>query len=92
MRKYKLKDLGKKQLSRLRQDITLCSIFLSDYTNRYQIDTNKVFDFFDAYSEYLRDLMLEDGYADENYFDLISSYDTIENLFNYHHYIYNFNS
>lgn len=90
MKKYRLKDLGKIQLNRLRKDITLCSLFLDHYENRYQIDRNEVFNFFDSYADYLQELMIEDNHTDNEYFDLLPLYDTSENLYKFHQYVYNF--
>ena len=49
----KLHSLGKIQTNRLTQDIVWNSLFISDYTNRYEIDPNIVCDYADGYIEWL---------------------------------------
>ena len=89
MRTYTIGSLSKTQLKRLREDITLNSLYLSDYENRYGIDRNDVFNFFDSYLNYLEELMQEDRpeltetEVDNMFFDLLPEYDNINNLLEY---------
>lgn len=53
--------LTDKALLELRKDITLHSLYLSDYENRFNIDPNQVCEFFCGYSEYLESSIEEDG-------------------------------
>lgn len=76
-----IKDLGKTQLWRLRQDICLNSCYIVDYENRYGIDPNKVKDFMNGYLEYLEDLAYGDGFSATKILNAIYDiYDTKINL------------
>lgn len=75
----KITQLTDANLVKLRQEITLNSVFLNDYTNTLDIDPNDAYTFFDGYAEYLGDLMAEDG-RKENYQDILKEYDNEENL------------
>ena len=76
--------LSKKDLQVLRNEIFLNSLFISDYENSFGLDLWEVNAFFDGYLDYLEDLMLENNCSDENYFDNLEKYDTLENLWNYY--------
>lgn len=73
-------ELTIEELIELKEEISLCSIYYLDYENSFGIDTHEVCDFFDGYCDYLEELMLEDGYDDNDFYDLLDRYDTIENL------------
>lgn len=51
----KLHSLGKIQTNRLTKDIVWNSLFISDYENRYDIDSDIVSDYADGYIEWLCD-------------------------------------
>ncbi len=87
---FTLSRLTKEQLWNLRQDIPLCSLYLNDYQNRYDIDPKKVRMFFDGYAEELGYLMEQDGIGDDRFFDELHKYDTIDNLWNWHCDVYCF--
>lgn len=73
--------LTDKALVELRKDISLDSIYLSDYKNRFGIDREQVCNFFEGYGDYLLELMNEDGKdGDNNYYNLRSEYDNEKNL------------
>ena len=74
----------KRDLQILRNEIVLNSLFILDYENSFGLDPCEVNAFFDGYLDYLEDLMLEDNCSDENYFDNLEKYDTLENLWNYY--------
>lgn len=76
--------LSKKDLQVLRNEILLNSLFISDYENSFGLDLWEVNAFFDGYLDYLEDLMLKNNCSDENYFDNLEKYDTLENLWNYY--------
>ena len=78
----KIANLSRTQLKRLRRDIVLCSIYYSDYKNRYGIDEKTTCLFFDGYADYLGEFMEEDGKKgkDRDYFDNLEDYDNAENL------------
>lgn len=78
------------ELSNLREDITLNSLYLSDYENRYDIDAYEVSTFFDGYLDYLFELMVDDNpthngtEVDIMFFDLLPKYDNTDTLISYH--------
>ena len=78
------KMLSKKDLQILRNEVVLNSLFTSDYENSFDLDTREVNVFFDGYLDYLEDLMLENDCTDENYFNNLRKYDTLENLWTYY--------
>lgn len=87
MKKYKLSSLSKTQLKRLRSDIILCSLYLKDYKNRYNLNPDQVCNFFDAYADYLLELMKTDNVTndyDSMFFDLLPAYDNINNLYDFY--------
>lgn len=83
MKQYKLKDLGKTQLWRLRQDIVLNSLFLNDYENRYGIAPKEVCAFMDGYVEDLCNIAQENNIKTDSVGDIIELYDNKDNLYNY---------
>lgn len=72
--------LTEKSLIQLRKEITLNSLFISDYENSFGISPKQVCEFFDGFLSYIDELMEENGVADKDYWDEFSSYDTEENL------------
>lgn len=81
--KYSIPYLSGKQLWQLRSEIVLDSYYLHDYENSLGIDSHYVCAFFEGYSEYLSELMDEDGIPDNEKLDKVHLYDTIDNLENY---------
>lgn len=75
---------NEKNLWALRKEISLCSLFVSDYRNTFDVDRHVCYDFFDGYSDYLQELMEENGIPDERYFDELENYDTPENLYDWY--------
>ena len=76
--------LSKKELKQLRNEIVLNSVFIKDYSNSLGIDENKVCTFFDGYAEYLNELALSGKNYKIDYYERITKYDTIKNLWNYY--------
>lgn len=78
--------MTQEKLWALRREIVLNSIFLYDYANTFGFDRRMVSTFFDGYLEYLDELMQESipDYDDANFFDLLSQYDTAENLWDWY--------
>lgn len=83
MKQYQIKDLGKTQLWRLRQDIVLNSLYTSDYQNRYGISPQDVCSFMDGYVEELCNMAEEQGVKTDNILDVIELFDNKDNLYNY---------
>ena len=87
--------MTKQELQQLRNEITLNSLYTSDYNNSFNIDPRQVQDFFDGYLEYcetipndncdlLRDLVDTMSYND--YYDtLFTIADNIDNLYNFYY-------
>ena len=65
----KLHSLGKIQTNRLTKDIIWNSLFYSDYTNRYGIDTHIVSDYADGYLDWLCEEFADE--VDKNNIDTI---------------------
>ena len=74
----------KETLWGLRKEIVLCSIFVSDYRNTFGVGRHVCCEFFDGYSDYLQELMKENGIPDEQYFDVLDTYDTADNLYDWY--------
>lgn len=89
-------NLTTDQLSKLRKDITLNSTFTGDYENSLGIDSQLVQNFFDGYIEYLSEMIQEDIGEDKydeldnnDWYNYINEYDTLENLEHYYNTIEN---
>lgn len=78
--------MTKQMLWRLRQEISLNSMYYSDYRNSLSIDEHTVCDFFDGYLEFLSEIMQEEipAYDDAEFFDWLSAYDNADNLWNWY--------
>ena len=79
-----MRDLTINELLILRGQIKLCSLFANDYENEFDISRSQVQDFFDGYADYLEAEMIADGHTDNEFFDLLPEYDSIENLYDYY--------
>ena len=75
--------LTKAELQKLREQITLNSIYVADYENNMGIKAHIVCDFFDGYVSYLQELEKGNGedLPIEEFFD---KYDTIDNLWDWY--------
>lgn len=78
-----IKDLTKEQLWKLRQEITLNSLFLRDYENSLGIDPKECNTFFDGYVEYLVELENTDYGLNPDLSVIFDLYDNAENLYNW---------
>lgn len=77
--------LTKRQLAKLRSEITLNSLYLSDYKNSFGIDPHTVCDFFDGFIEYISD---DYTGADRDFWKFLKKSDTIENLWTYYNFLF----
>lgn len=68
-----------KEFVKLRKEIVLNSLYISDYENSFNIDPQTVCSFFDGYMEYLQELEREDGES-LDIDEFFERYDTTENL------------
>lgn len=80
----RLSKLTREQLENLRKDIPLCSLYVDDYQNRYNIDPNQVCMFFDGYADYLSEIMAENNIDDDAFFENLDEYDNIDTLSSWH--------
>ena len=84
--------MTKQELQQLRNEITLNSLYTSDYDNSFNIDPQQVQDFFDGYLAYCETIPNDNGdllcdmdlsYAD--YYDtLFTIANNIDNLYDYY--------
>ena len=73
-------EMSKRNLWALRTEITLGSLYTSDYENSFQILPRIVQDFFDGYIEYLWELAEEKNNKNIDFEDLVKIYDNADNL------------
>ena len=73
-------EMSKRNLWALRTEITLGSLYTSDYENSFQILPIIVQNFFDGYIEYLWELAEENNKKDMDFEDLVENYDNADNL------------
>lgn len=90
----RLEDFTREDLARLRREVTLNSLYESDYQNSFGISQQSASLFFDSYLEDISDRAREDGYLwdyakpgstyyKEGYHtwsEFLEKYDTIDNL------------
>lgn len=77
----KFAELTGEQLVELRKQITLNSLFISDYENTFGIPANIVCDFFDGFMSYLTELEQEKyGKTDMPWKEFYEEFDTEDNL------------
>ena len=78
--------LTKTELQKLREQIVLNSLYISDYHNTLRINEHRVCEFFEGYVSYLSELIKEDypNAKDNDWFGLLKEYDTIDNLWNWY--------
>ena len=77
----------KENLWKLRQEIPLGSLSISDYRNSFGVDPHKVCDFFDGFLEFVGEVMREDypSYDDAAFWELLPDYDTPEYLLDWYY-------
>ena len=73
--------LTKKQLKTLRNEITLNSLFLKDYSNSLFIKEKTACNFFDSFID---DIYNNDDVSGLSFYDVLEKYDNIDNLYNYY--------
>ncbi len=79
--------LTEKELTKLRSQIVLNSLFMSDYENDIGVNPENVQNFFDSYIEFMRENAKEQGIEDDH-LDEISDYDTPESIYDYYRFNY----
>ena len=73
-------ELTSAELSQLRKEIVLNSVYIYDYTNSFGFNRWDIGSFFDGYVSYLEELAKEDGVEGIDY---LAKYDTEENLYSW---------
>ena len=90
-------SLTKTQLKKLRQQITLNSLYTDDYNNTFNIPPRQVQDFFDGWLEYCETIPTNDNGDllcdlelphDEYYNKLFELANDIDNLYTYYVYMF----
>lgn len=88
--------MNRQDLEKLRNEITLNSLYISDYENSFGIDEKVVCMFMEGYFEELCNLLKEqvgdeeyDKMHDNEFFDRVFKLDTIDNLENYYNSVEN---
>lgn len=74
------------KLWKIRKEIKLNSLYISDYENSFGYDPFLVSQFFDGYLEHLENLMQENipSFDDSRFFDYLPEYDNRDNLMDYY--------
>lgn len=75
----RFEDFTTEDLKKLRSEICLNRLYVSDYNNSFGLDPHYVSDFFDGYISYMNELMEEDG-KNLDWEDQVEEYDNIDNL------------
>lgn len=78
----KFEDFSKEDLWKLRCEVSVNSLYYSDFHNSFGLDTHSVSDFFDGWLDFVEELMVEDGHKDagNKFFDYFDQYDNAETL------------
>lgn len=79
--------MTKQELQQLRNEITLNSLYTSDYNNSFNIDPRQVQDFFDGYLEYCEYIPNDNGdlvgtMSYDDYYDTL--FTIANNLYDYY--------
>ena len=81
----KFEDFSKEDLWKLRCEVSVNSLYYSDYHNSFGLDTHSVSDFFDGWLDFLEEEMVEDGHKDagNKFFDYFDEYDNADFLWSW---------
>ena len=77
-------ELTKQDLTKLRKEIVLNSLYVHDYQNSFGFADESVCSFFDGYVSYLEELAEEDNFVCNTFFELANKYDTEDNLWSWY--------
>lgn len=82
----RFEDLTKEELWKLRNEVSLGSIYISDYRNSFGFKANSMCDFFESFMSYIQGEMEEDGKEDpgNRFFDYLDEYDTPDFLWRWY--------
>jgi len=76
--------MTKEDLSKLRGEICLNSLFYSDYENSFGFTTHSVCDFFDGYMSFLEEITKDETEKDSVDIDEIFARDNDDNLYDWY--------
>lgn len=79
----KFEDLTSSELWKLRDEITLNSIYIADYRNSFRFNAKDICTFFDGYVDYLFELAEEDKFPTDDEIAVFDKYDTEDNLYSW---------
>lgn len=81
----KFEDFSKEDLWKLRCEVSVNSLYYSDYQNSFGLDTHSVYDFFDSWLSYMQNEMEEDRHKDagDKFFDYFDQYDNADFLWSW---------
>jgi hypothetical protein len=84
--KKRFEDFDINDLAKLRKEICLNSLYVSDYNNSFGISADSMCTFFDSYMSYLEEIAEEDNFDFSNmdYNLFFDTYDNIDNLFSWY--------
>ena len=85
--------LTRKQLKQLRDEITLNSLLIKDYSNSLFIKPQTVCNFFNSFIDYMECSYLNKyKHNASSYNDLFDEYDNLNNLYEYYNYLYEYDA
>ena len=76
-------DINQETLWKLRMEIRLNSLYVSDFQNSFGFTALSVSDFFDSYMDYL-DELAEEKYGNDYMLEDVFDFDNEENLYNWY--------
>ena len=81
----RITTLTDKELLQLRSEVTLGSVFFSDYSNSFGIPENEAMSFFEGFLDYCDELIQEKlgDIEDYNFWEEFEDYDNLEYLKRY---------
>lgn len=83
--KKRFEDFTIEDLTKLRGDIVLNSIYTSDYNNSFGIKAHCMCAFFDGYLSYIEEIANEDGFTNWGSSEFYDKYDTPNNLYSWYY-------
>ena len=77
-------EMTRGDLAKLRGEIVLNSLYITDYENSFGFSANSVAEFFDGYVSFLNELAEEDDFHTDDDFEFFDKYDNTENLYSWY--------
>lgn len=78
----RFEDFTKEDLWKLRCEVSVNSLYYSDFHNSFGLDTHSVSDFFEGWLDFVKEQMEEDGHKDagDKFFDYFDEYDNPDTI------------